>query len=266
MDWLLANGVCLRYNLVGTGTKTLVLVHELGGTLESWDDVIAALNLDKDWRIVRYDWRGSGLSEKLVGDITIDDHSSDLEAMLDGLGVTGPVFLAGCAVGGAIALHFAARFPARTAGVVAMCPATEVAEARRTTSLSFAQRVAEEGMGPVIENGLNAAYPPAVRKDQKTYDDYLIKYRANDPRSYAAILRMLAHQDMNRDLARIEGKTLVLWGIHDQARPRDLVTKVAETIPNAEFKAIDTAHFMLIQTPKLVAAEIDQFFRPLLGA
>jgi 3-oxoadipate enol-lactonase len=258
MDWLSANGVSLRYDIIGAGTKTLVLIHELGGTMESWDGVIVAL--DKGWRIVRYDWRGSGLSEKIRADVTIHNHSSDLEAMLDSLDITEPIFLAGCAVGGAIALHFAARFPARTAGVVAMCPATEVAEARRVTSLSFAQRVAEEGMGPVIEGGLNAAYPPTVRKDPKTYDDYLIKYRANDPRSYAAVLRMVAQQDMNRDLARIESKTLVLWGVHDQARPRDLVAKVAEMIPNAQFKEVDTAHFMLIQTPKLVADEIDGFF------
>jgi 3-oxoadipate enol-lactonase len=260
MDWLSANGVSLRYDMIGAGTKTLVLVHELGGTLESWNGVIEALDLEKDWRIIRYDWRGSGLSEKIVGDIAIGDHSSDLEALLDGLGVTGPVFLAGCAVGGAIALHFAARFPSRTAGVVAMCPATEVTAARRISSLSFAQRVAEQGMGPVIEGGLTASYPPAVRKDSKTYDDYLTKYRANDPRSYAAVLRMVAQQDMNRDLARIESRTLVLWGIHDQARPRELVTKVAEMIPNAQFKEVDTAHFMLIQTPKLVADEIDGFF------
>ena len=260
MDWLSANGVSLRYDLIGAGTKTLVLVHELGGTLESWNGVIEGLDLEKDWRIIRYDWRGSGLSEKIVGDIAIGDHSSDLEALLEGLDVTEPVFLAGCAVGGAIALHFAARFPSRTAGVVAMCPATEVTEARRISSLSFAQRVAEQGMGPVIEGGLTASYPPAVRKDPKIYQDYLIKYRANDSRSYAAILRMVAQQDMNRDLARIESRTLVLWGMHDQARPRELVTKVAEMIPNAQFKEVDTAHFMLIQTPKLVADEIDGFF------
>ena len=37
MDFLEANGVGLRYDLAGDGAKTLVLVHEMGGSLDSWD-------------------------------------------------------------------------------------------------------------------------------------------------------------------------------------------------------------------------------------
>ena len=40
MDFLEANGVGLRYDLAGDGAKTLVLVHEMGGSLDSWDQVL----------------------------------------------------------------------------------------------------------------------------------------------------------------------------------------------------------------------------------
>ena len=43
MDWLEANGVGLRYDLAGSGAKTLALVHEMGGSLDSWDMVLPAL-------------------------------------------------------------------------------------------------------------------------------------------------------------------------------------------------------------------------------
>src|ERR1700748_282811 len=39
MDFAEINGVGLRYELSGHGARTLVLVHEMGGSLESWDDV-----------------------------------------------------------------------------------------------------------------------------------------------------------------------------------------------------------------------------------
>ena len=35
MDWIEVNGTSLRYELSGSGDKVLVLVHEMGGTLDS---------------------------------------------------------------------------------------------------------------------------------------------------------------------------------------------------------------------------------------
>ena len=46
MEFVEINGAGLRYELTGKGERTVVLVHEMGGTMESWDKVarpIAAL-------------------------------------------------------------------------------------------------------------------------------------------------------------------------------------------------------------------------------
>ena len=43
MDFIELDGVTLRYELSGKGDHTLVLVHEMGGSLESWDDVAPRL-------------------------------------------------------------------------------------------------------------------------------------------------------------------------------------------------------------------------------
>ena len=43
MDWLEVNGASLRYELSGRGGETVLLVHELGGALDSWDPVMPAL-------------------------------------------------------------------------------------------------------------------------------------------------------------------------------------------------------------------------------
>ena len=39
MDFIELDGVALRYELSGKGDRTLALVHEMGGSLESWDDI-----------------------------------------------------------------------------------------------------------------------------------------------------------------------------------------------------------------------------------
>ena len=43
MNFTEVNGTALRYDLGGNGLSTLVLIHEMGGTLESWDLVTPEL-------------------------------------------------------------------------------------------------------------------------------------------------------------------------------------------------------------------------------
>ena len=44
MNFTEVNGTALRYDLDGNGLSTLVLIHEMGGTLESWDLVAPLLS------------------------------------------------------------------------------------------------------------------------------------------------------------------------------------------------------------------------------
>ena len=97
MNWIEVNGTSLRYELSGGGPTTLVLVHEMGGTLDSWDQGLSGLNNGR--RVLRYDTRGAGLSEKIGGTVTWDDMADDLKALLDALHISGKVALAGIAAG-----------------------------------------------------------------------------------------------------------------------------------------------------------------------
>src|SRR5882757_4580582 len=102
MEFIELNGVALRYKLTGKGDRTLVLIHEMGGSLESWDDVVPRFAGSR--RVLRYDARGAGLSQKVRGQLGVDTMANDIVALLDALGIAGKVALAGVAVGGAIAL------------------------------------------------------------------------------------------------------------------------------------------------------------------
>ena len=158
MDWIEVNGVSLRYDLTGTGEKTIVLVHEMGGSLETWDYMLPALI--KRWRVLRYDTREAGFSEK-TGHVTgIVTMTEEIAGLLDALDITTPVAIVGCALGGAIAMHFSANHPQRTAALMAMSPATIVASDLRAATLARAEKAEREGMRSITDGIFDLAYPP----------------------------------------------------------------------------------------------------------
>ena len=108
------DGARIRYRVDGPdAAPVLVLSNSLGTDLSMWEPQLPALT--RAWRVLRYDTRGAGLSEKINGAVTWDDMADDLKALLDALKIEGKVGLAGIAVGGAIAMHFAvSAAPVRT--------------------------------------------------------------------------------------------------------------------------------------------------------
>src|SRR6478672_6587858 len=119
MPWTHANGASLRYQLSGSGKDTLVLMHEAGGCLESYDDALPGL--EKEFRVLRYDQRGFGFSEK-VRELTFETVVEDLAALLAALKIEGKVNVAGCAMGSDFAVGFAARHPERVAKLAIASP------------------------------------------------------------------------------------------------------------------------------------------------
>lgn len=261
MDWIEVNGTALRYDLTGAGDQTLVLVHEMGGTLESWDQVLPALSRTR--RVLRYDTRGAGMSEKIRGTVTFDMMADDLIALLDALGITQPIALAGCAVGGGIVLHTAARYPGRVAALVAMGPATGIAPDRRIATIARAEAIEARGAAGVVEESFAASYPPEVRHDAEQYRRFRARWLANDPASYGAIYRMLVEARVADGLPSIACPALLLAGVHDRLRPPALVQPLAEAMANARFQALDTGHFMAVQTPAIIADAISDFLAEL---
>jgi 3-oxoadipate enol-lactonase len=259
MDFIEANGAGLRCELSGGGDRTLVLVHEMGGSLESWDDV--APRFTKSRRVLRYDTRGAGLSQKVRGELTLDTMADDIAALLDHFGIAGQVALAGVAVGGAIALHFAAQYSERTSAVVVGSPATGIAAERRTAALERLARIEAAGMTVAVEDSMLNGYAPELRGDLARFERFRNRWLGNDPSSYATIWRMLAAADMQDELARLVCPVLVIGGSLDRVRPPPLAESVAKAIPSARYVEIRTGHYMSVQTPDLLTDCIEEFLK-----
>ena len=256
MTFIEANGVSLRYDVQGVG-RTLVLIHEMGGTMESWELVVPALSAKR--RVVRYDTRSAGFSEKIRGTLTIDTMTGDLIALLDGLGITEKVALAGTAVGGAIALHTAFRFPDRVSAAIVTSPATSIPPANRDAVLARVAKFESEGLRAVFEGTAANGYPEELRGDKARFAGFRARWLANDPASFAAIYRMLADMDLTPEFSSIKCPVLVIGGEFDRGRPPSVVEPTAQAIPGAQFKVLPTGHYAALQTPGLIAGAIDEF-------
>ncbi len=258
MKYIEVNGTSLRYELSGEGPTTLVLVHEMGGSLDSWDQTMPAFINSR--RVLRYDCRGAGMSQKIKGSVTWDQQADDLKALLDALGITGKVALAGMAVGAAICAHFAVRYPDRAAGLVLHGPATGASPDRKQASLDRATAVEAGGMASVVDSSLALSYPPAVQFNKPAYAEFRSRWLGNDPESFAATNRMLAHEDITPELARIACPTLVTAGRHDPLRPPSAIEPLSKMIPGATFLELNSGHFAAVQTPGIMAQAIHYFF------
>jgi len=228
----------------------------MGGTLESWNGV--APLLAKRVRVLRYDTRGAGLSQKVRGACSIDTMTADLIALMDVADIK-TAAIAGIAVGGAIALNTALRHPTRVSAVVATSPAIAIAADRRAAVLTRVDRIEREGMAFAVDESFASGYPTELRTDMARFNAFRARWLGNDPASYAAIYRMLAATDLTNELARIACPTLVIGGRFDRTRPPATAEPVARAIPGAQFKILDSGHYMSTQTPELVAGAIAEF-------
>ena len=259
MEFAEINGAGLRYALEGRGERTLVLVHEMGGSLESWEE--AGSRFAESRRVLRYDCRGAGLSQKVRGELSIDTMADDIAALLEHVGIAAKVALAGVAVGGAIALHFAARHSARTSAVAVGSPATGIEPDRRAAVLERVAKLEAAGMAFAAEDSMRNGYPDELRGDIKRFKQYRARWLGNDPASYATIYRMLAATEMKGELTTLRCPVLVIGALFDRTRPPAVAKAVADMIPGATYDELRTGHYMAAQTPDLLFNRIDAFLR-----
>lgn len=257
MKWIDVDGASLRYDLGGSGAETVVLVHEMGGMLESWDDTVPALQ--RHFRTLRYDQRGFGLSEKPRGALLLDDMVGDVLRLVDALQIAGRFHVIGAALGASIAMAVAARHPERVARLVVSSPVTGATAARKAVQEERARAVQRDGMRARVEQTLESSYPASLRGDAARFEMFRCRWLANDPHCYAAMDAMRAQMDLVPELARIQCPTLVLAGTRDTQRPPEAMKAIARAIPCARYAEIDSGHFMAVQTPELYLDQVLPF-------
>ncbi|HSD80664.1 MAG TPA: adenylate/guanylate cyclase domain-containing protein [Solirubrobacteraceae bacterium] len=235
--------VHIAYQVAGTGPFDLVFVPgfvthlELAWRLPSFGRVLAELASFS--RLIKFDKRGTGMSDPVQDAPTLETRMDDVRAVMDAAG-SRRAALFGLSEGASLSVLFAATYPERTAALVLRSAAARTLWAPDypwgSTEEAYRRRMERELriFGP-REQALEAVEALGVFGDgeRESFLDYL-RYGAS-PGMLEALLRMNREIDIRDVLGAVRVPTLVLHGSEDGLVPVEAGRHLAERIPGAEF-------------------------------
>lgn len=251
------NGAGCRFAIDGDGPRTLALIHELGGSLNSWDALLPLL--PAGLRVLRHDLRGAGMSEKVRGVNSLDVLADDVIALLDHAGAAGPAIVLGAAMGAAVAVRVATRHAARVDRLVLVGPALGVPEERQQAARELTDKVEREGLRAIADGLLPRAFPEELWTEADARALALARWLGADPEGYAANYRILIEQNLRPELAQVRCPTLVIAGRHDPFGPPDAIDAGTALIADRRFVVAEGGHFLAVQSPRLLAEALAGF-------
>ncbi len=188
-------------------------------------------------RLIIFDKRGTGLSDRTLAAASLEDHVSDLRQVLQSVGSLRPA-IAAWGDGAAIALMFAATTPEQVGALVLGGLALE---ARRSQGASF---VPDPNMLEVMSAAVEADWgkgtfgqlmAPSVAADERFLSWYRKYERVSaTPNAAAAALRWMLEIDVTPILAAVQAPTLVLHRA-GSPWPTDPVRALAGRVTNGTF-------------------------------
>jgi len=237
--------------------KAIVFVHASGSNGHTFHYQLEGLAAHHS--PIALDMPGHGRSDGVRGFDTVGEYAQFLAAFLEALELKRAV-IAGCSIGGAIALEFALRFPEKTEAVIPIAaaarfsvPSDLVAQAeavvkgragQQFTTVGYAERTIKENFD-VIREGW--------QEQVKT-----------DPRVRYFDLLACTRFDVREELSRINRPTLVLAGREDPIATVADAEFIAQHVPGARLVVIpDASHNLISERPAEVNAEIDKFLNQL---
>src|SRR5687767_12748732 len=212
-----SNGVSIAYRVLGDGPLELVFVTGFVGHLEVAFEYPAARRffdrLASFSRLVVYDKRGQGLSDRPDHAPTLEESMDDLRAVIEAAGLTRPAIF-GISEGGPMAILFAASQPERVSSLVLY---GTYARIMRAPDYEFGfdpedvdgilDLMREDWGGPV---GLHL-WAPSVADDEGFRDWWARFLRSGtSPRGATELISLYQEIDVRHALPAIETPTLVL--------------------------------------------------------
>ncbi|HUF53014.1 MAG TPA: alpha/beta fold hydrolase [Dehalococcoidia bacterium] len=257
------NGIDLYYEVHGTG-EPVVLIMGLGTNATAWGAQIPALS--REYKLIAFDNRGSGRSEKPANGYTVPQMADDTLSLMDQLGV-GEAHVFGMSMGGMIAQEVYHRRPERVrtlilAGTLAGGPMATLPSAG--TFLEFAPRGGRT-LADTLESGLRMFYSDEfIAANRGRLVQRAISQMGMFPPGHALQGQFRAVRGYNAfsKLRKITAPTLVFGATGDRIVPFPNQETLAERIPNARFVPFEGAgHGFILERAEAVNRATLSFLR-----
>jgi len=261
-------GVSIAYQVVGDGPFDLVLVPGSVSNVEySWEEAASARFLSRlasFSRLILFDKRGTGLSDRSVSIATLEERMDDVRAVMDAAG-SASAAVVGYSEGGPMSALFAATYPERTTALVLY---GSMVKGLASADFSLAQTEAEfHELLEAIEQHwgdddfLLEFLAPSVLHDERVTRWWGRMLRTSaSPAAMVALERMDAEIDIRHVLPSIRVPTLVLHRTGDLVQSIESGQYLSSTIPGAcmvELPGID--HIPFFGDQDAILDEIEAF-------
>jgi 3-oxoadipate enol-lactonase len=247
----------LHYRLDGTGPG-VVMLHPVGLDLTVFDAL--ALEVARNFMVLRIDLRGHGRSPRRSPAPTLETYADDVHALLMELDFT-PAAIVGFSFGGMVAQVLTLRHPADVSALVISACASTLSDEGRRVLAGRGAAAEQDGMEAVVDVTLKRWFSDAFRAkggDQWVRDRLL----TIDPRSWADAWRAMSAIHTAPRLTEITVPTLCLAGEADVSASPDTVRAIAHGINRATFNIIPAApHMLFIEQGQAVAAVLIDFLQ-----
>ncbi len=243
------DGTRIHYEVTGkSGATPVLMIQGLGASKNAWN--LQRIAMATRFRIISFDNRGAGRSDKPTEPFTLEQMADDALAVLDAAGIE-TAHVVGASMGGVISQIVAVKYPHRVRSLTLVCTACRNHPWRQELLQTWAKTAADKGM---IEVGKEAAQwvmsPRSFRRLVPAFT-WMGPLAALRPRhSFVSQIDAILNtrEDLVDQLSTITAPTMVIVGNQDILTPRGDSEEIAERIPNAELVVISgAAHGLMME-------------------
>ncbi len=259
--------VNIAYQVWGDGPRDLVFVPGFVSNVEaSWEEARFArflMRLGSFARVILFDKRGTGLSDRVADMPSLEVRMDDVRAVMDAVG-SERAALFGMSEGAPMSLLFAATYPQRTVAVI-----TAGGYARRAWAPDYPLGLTEQRYQAWID-GIRGAWGGeaglAARAPSMLHDESFRRWWGHFMRSGASpgdairIVRLTAEVDVRDILPTIRVPTLILHSVGDGSVDVRSARYMAERIPGAKYVELPGPdHLPFLSDGDAIIDEIAEF-------
>jgi pimeloyl-ACP methyl ester carboxylesterase len=266
--YTVSDGLHIAYQVTGGGDLDIVLVPGFVSHLElDWADPRHTHFLDRlgsYGRLIRFDKRGTGMSDRPSGLPDIETRMHDVLAVMDAVGSRRAI-LVGYSEGGPMAIMCAAAHPERVAALVLYG--------------TYAKRVRSEDYPWAEDQRDRAAYTDRLVNQWDWEADMLMRCPSADapmqrwwaqrmrasatPSTVRALMDMNSQVDVRDALPAVRVPTLVLHRTRDALVQVEGARYIAERIPGARLELLDGEDHFVSGDPDQILDAVERFLRDL---
>ena len=258
--------VSLAYQVWGEGPRTIVMVPGFVSHLEELFELAANQRflerLASFARVVIFDRRNQGLSDRLGRPATLEEGMDDLTAVMDA-SATATATLLGVSEGGPQSILFAASYPERVDALALFGTYARLVVAE-DYPIGLSHDALDAFIGGLLATwGTGAGvefFAPGMVGDPG-FTSWWARFlrSASSPRGAADLLELYREIDVRHVLPAIDVPTVVLQRYGDRIAPRRFGRYLAEHIPGVRYVELDGAdHLMALDDAARVLDELEE--------